>query len=227
MSKLKTLKQRVVRESGMVGGAVVATFAVMMVTGYFSESALESKNQAQSQFTQSESQLGLMRSQISKSDDAEKRYVDIKLNRDNEDFVNNTDQLKDLLRKMKEQYRLSDTMRLTISIEKPSEKPELQTLNYKVIVREDMEMAAGAISDVHFYSFIEDMKRRMPGIVRIKSVKLTRKSAMSMENLAQLGRGNKLELVDGSIKFTWLTLEDKNPPKQEEAAPQPNMTGGM
>jgi hypothetical protein len=215
MSKLHVLKKQVTREAGIAAGMVVAAFVLMMGTGYFSDGALESKNQVQSQYMQSESQLGMMRSQISKSADAEKRYVDIRLERDNEDFVNNTDQLKNLLREMKEQYRLSDTMRLTISTEKPSEKPEFQTLNYKVIVREDMEMAAGAISDVHLYSLLKEMNRRMPGIIRIKNFKLTRKSSMSMENLAQLASGNKLELVDSAIKFTWITLEDKNPPKKD------------
>lgn len=212
MSKLQTLKKQVTRQVGIVGGAVVVAFIAMMGSGSLSDGAIQRKNQSQSQYTQGESQLGVMRSQISKSDDAEKRYVDYRLDRDNDEFINNTDGLKELLKSMKEQYRLSDSMKLSISTEKESDRPEFAGLNYKIIVREDMEMSAGAISDVHFYSFLHDMERRMPGIIRFKEVRLTRKSPMSFDALAQLSAGTKLELVDGSVKFTWLTFADKNPP---------------
>lgn len=226
MNKLQTIKKQVTRQAVMIGGAVIAAFALMMVTGFLADSALERKNQAQSQYTQAESQLGMMRSQLSKSDDAEKRYTDIKLSRDNEDFLNDTEKLKDHLKEMKDQYRFSDAMRLSISTDKVAENPEFSALNYNVIWREDMEMTTGAISDVHIYSFLQDMKRSMPGLIRITHLNLTRKSAMSMQNLAQLGAGNKLDLVDASVKFTWLTIQDKNPPAAESANTPP-VVGGV
>jgi len=230
MSRLQSLKKQVTRESALIGGGVVAAFVLMMGTGYLSEGAIQRKNMAQSQFTQSESQLGMMRGQINKSDDAEKRYIDIRLDRNNDNFLNDTDELKELLKQMKEQYRLSDNMRLTISADKVSERPEFQALNYKVIVRDDMEITTGAISDVHLFSFLQDMNRRMPGVIRIKSFSMTRKSNMSFENLAQLSSGSRIEMTDGTIKFTWLTLEDKNPPKpaaDDGAVPAAPPQGGM
>ncbi|MFZ4125088.1 MAG: hypothetical protein ACOYJ2_03330 [Rickettsiales bacterium] len=232
-SKLQSLKKQVTREAAMRAGGVVAAFAFMMVTGSFSESATTEKMQAQSQLSQAESQLGMMRGQITKTANAEQRFSELSINRDNEEFVTTTDQLKELLKQMKNQYRFSDAMRLTISQEKVSERSEFTGLNYKIVVRDDMEMKAGAISDLHFFSFIQDMQRRMPGLIRIKQMSVSRKSAMSMDALSQMGAGAKPELVDAMVKFTWLTLQDASPPKTEKAenaaAPvtPPPTAGGM
>ena len=213
MNKMRSMKKRVTREAGMVAVAVVGAFALSMGTGYLSDGALNEKNQAMAQYNQTQSQLGVMRGQINKSDDAEKRYVDVKLDRDNEDYMNDTDNLKNLLKAMKDQYRFADSMKLTISADKPVDRPEFSALNYKVMLHEDMEMNVSAMSDVHVFSFLEDMKKRLPGLIRIKNFRINRKSSMSIESLTQMSSGNKPELVDATIKFTWLTLEDKNPPK--------------
>lgn len=217
MSKMQLLKKQVTREAVIVAGAVVAVFVLYMVTGSFADSAMTKKNDAMNQYNQTQSQLGMMRGQITKSDSADKRYAEIKLQRDNEDYLNDTDKLKDLLKQMKDEYRFSDAMRLRISTEKVSEKPEFTPLNYKVVVREDMEMNTAAISDVHVFSFLQELERRMPGFIRVTKLKITRKTGMSIEALAQLSSGNKLEMIDTALKFTWLTLEDKNPAQPEGA----------
>lgn len=217
MSKMLYLKKQVTRESGIIAGGVVIAFVLSMVTGGLAEDATNNMNMAQSRYNQAVSQLGMMRGQIAKSADAEKRYVEIMVGRDNEEFLNDTENLKNLLKTMKDQYRFSDSMRLTISSDAVSNKPDYTPLNYKVIVRDDMEVNLAAISDVHVFSFMQDMDRRLPGLLRIKNFRLTRKAVMNMDSLTQMSTGGKPELVDATLKFTWITLEDKNPPKTEEA----------
>ncbi|MBN8543423.1 MAG: hypothetical protein J0M34_04070 [Alphaproteobacteria bacterium] len=232
-SKLQVLKKQVIREAGLRAGYVVIAFIAMMVTGSFSETASTEKMQAQGQLSASESQLGMMRSQITKTNSAEQRFAELSINRDNEEFVTTTDRLKETLKVMKEQYRLSDAMRLTISQEKISERPEFTGLNYKILVRDEMEISTGTLSDLHFFSFIQDMQRRMPGLIRIKQMSVLRKSQLSMDVLGQMSTGGKPDVVDGVVKFTWLTLQDANPPKtgqgQDANAPNaaPPTAGGM
>lgn len=215
-TKVQSLKKQVTREAALRAIGVVIACVVMMVTGNFSESIATEKVQAQSQLAQAESQLGIMRNQITKTDNAEQRFSDLRVSRDNEEFVTTTETLKDILKKMKEQYRLSDAMRLTISQDNIAEHADFTGLNYKIIVREDMEIKVGTISDLHFFSFLQAMQRRMPGLIRITQMNVTRKSPMSIDVLSQMGTGAKPELVDASVKFTWFTLQKVNSSKAEQ-----------
>ncbi|MFN7613216.1 MAG: hypothetical protein ACK5QI_07605, partial [Alphaproteobacteria bacterium] len=69
----------------------------------------------------------------------------------------------------------------------------------------------------HVYSFLDQWLKEVPGIIRVTDFKLNRRAPMSLESLAQMKSGSVPELVDGAIRFTWITLENKSAPAEPSA----------
>jgi hypothetical protein len=188
---------------------------LMLGATHLAEGAGQSKTEAENALNQDRSQVALMQTQLAQTEGALARYAKMEMARGNINFDNSTENMKATLKKLKDQFRLSDSMRLTISPEKLSQQAALQALNYKVLVHEDMEIALGAMSDVHVYSFLTQFLREAPGLLRVTKLQVNRRASMSAEVLGQMAAGANPELVEGKIIFTWIALEDKNPPNKE------------
>jgi hypothetical protein len=227
MNKLQRLKKTLIREGSILGAVILALVVLLLVANYLQQGALARKTDAENLLNQDRAQLALMQSQLSKAGEALQRFDALRLRTEDQNFANNTEALKTLLRRLKTQFRLSNTLRLTITGAQASQQADLQALNYKVLVREDMELKIAAMSDVHVYSFLDEWLREAPGIIRLTGFELSRRAPMSLESLAQMKNGAAPDLVDGTIRFTWITLESKNAPTPPVPSATPvQSTGG-
>jgi hypothetical protein len=218
MNKLQRLKKTLIREAVKLALAVFILMIILFVVNYLQQGVLERKTDVESLLNQDRAQLALMQSQIAAAGEALQRFDALKLKAEDKNFADNTEALKASLRQLKTQFRFSNAMRLTITGARVSQQADLQALNYKVLVREDMELVIAAMSDVHVYSFLDQWLKEVPGIILVTDFKLNRRAPMSLESLAQMKSGSVPELVDGAIRFTWITLENKSAPA-EPAAP--------
>jgi hypothetical protein len=222
MNKLQRLKKKLFREGGVMVGAVVLAGMLMTGAEMLAEQAQKKKSEAETALDQDRNQIQLMQTQISQTGEALAKFSELSKNRTSDRFDNDTEIMKVVLRQLKDRFRLSDSLQLTISQEKISEQPSLQALNYKVVVREDMEITVGAMSDLHVYSALQQFLLEMPGLVRITQVQLSRRAPMSPEAIAQMRAGGVPELAGGKLRFTWITFEEKNaPPASEAPSPSP------
>lgn len=226
MNKLQRLKKKLFREGGMMVGAVVLAGALMTGADMLAAQAEKGRSEAEVALEQDRNQIQLMQTQISQTGEAVAKFSELSKTRASGRFDNDTEIMKSVLRQLKDRFRLSDSMQLTISPEKISEQPSLQALNYKVVVREDMEITVGAMSDLHAYSALQQFLREMPGLVRITQVQLSRRAPMSPETIAQMRAGGLPELAGGKLRFTWITFEEKNTTPDSAAPTPPPVPGG-
>ncbi|MFO0110314.1 MAG: hypothetical protein ACK52W_07265, partial [Alphaproteobacteria bacterium] len=223
-NKLQRLKRVLIREGVVLAGVVFLLVIILFAVNYIQHGVLESRTEAESLLNQDRAQLALMQSQLAKTSEATRLFDTLNLVEQDQYFANNTEAFKESLRSLKTKFRLGNGMRLIITGVQVSQQADLQALNYKVLVREEMELVISAMSDLHVYSFLKQWLKEAPGIIRVNGLKLNRRAPMSLESLAQMKSGSVPELVDGAIRFTWITLENKTAPADPAApaAPPPS-----
>lgn len=223
MNKAKQMEKKLVKLAAVAAGIIVFSAGAMIVTGGMATDAEQRKSAAESARNQGNAQVSNIRSQIEKSGDAEKRFLDIALKHSSEDYSANTDALKEWLREMKEKYRFSDNFKLTLALDKASDRPEFSALNFNVTVREPMKLEFGAISDMHVFSFVRQLEQDMPGMVRLTKFEVKRKYDMNVSSFRDMAGGGATEYVDALVEFTWIGIE----PKLEEKDAAAAAPGGM
>lgn len=224
MNKAKQMQKKLMKLAAIVGGVVVFSAIAVFVTGSLASDAQQRKAAAEGARNSESAQIANIRTQIEQSGDAEKRFVAIELNHNSADYSANTDALKDWLREMKEKYRFGDSFKLTLALDKPSDKPEFSNLNYKVSVREPMKLEFGALSDMHVFSFVQQLQNDMPGLVKITKFEITRKNDMNTNSFRDMAAGSVNEYVDAVVEFTWVGIEPK---EKEQSQTAPAAPGAM
>lgn len=209
MNKLAQMKKKLGMLAGIVAAVIAGAAGIMMVTGGMAESAVQRKNNADSALSQAQGQLNTMDTQLQQSGEAEKRFVELQLDHPNPDFSLNSDAMKAWMQEAKNRYRFSNSFKLFMALDKPTDKAELTNLNFDIAVRDPMRLDVGAMSDVHIYSFIEEMQRTMPGFVRITKMNLERKADMNASTFRQMLAGVNPEMVSGTIQFLWVGISPK------------------
>jgi hypothetical protein len=223
MMKAKLLKKKLSSLGVVVAIAVGASGAAAFFSGNFEEQAQAKKTAAETASNTLSSQLTAMQTQIAKSGEAEKRYAEMLTLRGNDNFATDSELMKNWLREAKDHYRFGDGFKLTLPLEQPSDKPELAGLNYTVSVREPVKIELDAMSDVHFFSFLDQMLKTTPGMIHISSLQLTRGGEMNAEAIRQMRGGLTPMLARAVLQFTWVGMEaKKNAANATPAAP-----GGM
>jgi len=212
-------KQMVKKLTVVALGALVvlgATGGLFYLTGAMADDMAKKQEDAKNALQSTVTETATLRTQLEKSGEAEKNFSTLLLVRTNTDFTANDDALKDMLRRAKTQYRLSNGFKLSITPEVPTDKSDLANLNFNITARPHMKMEFDAISDLHVFSFIDDLGRQAPGIIRLDSVNIQRKSDMDAASLIDMQRGGTPYLVGAVIEFTWVGIAEKAaaPPTQ-------------
>jgi len=219
MNKLKTMKKQITKIGGIAAAMVVVTGGVMVFTSSMASSAAQRKTDAENARNNDSSQVSSMNQQIAQSGDAAKRYLEIQLKHPNPDFSANTDVLKEWLRETKDRYRFSNDFKLTLALDKPSDKPEFANMNFDVEVRSPMKLDFGAISDMHVYSFVEQLLLEQTGFVRITRLELKRRTDMDATSYRQFLSGLNPDYVSASLEFEWVGVKPKPTAAQPDAPP--------
>lgn len=218
MNKMKSLTRRLVIEAAVIAALLSLIAGVLFFTGTFVTKAEETKTQAEGALTQDTSQLASIRSQLDRSGEAEKRYLEIQLKRTNADFASSTDALKVWARDAKQRYRFASNFKLNLPAEQKSTKPELTGVEYDIMVRDGITMELEAMSDVHIFSFIEDLERSAPGMARVTFVDLERRGDMQPQLFAQMVGGLAPPLVTARVQFSWIGVNPKPAPLLDPSA---------
>lgn len=224
MNKAKQLKKSLIKSGGITGVIVAVAVAAMVGTGMMAGSATERKTAAENARNQDSGTIATMKGQIEQSGTAAKRFVEIQLTRSSTDFSANSEALKEWLRLAKDRYRFANNFKLTLALEKDSDKPEFSTLNYLVKVREPIKLEFGAISDMHVYAFLQDLLMNTPGFVKITRLDIKRRNDMDATSYRQFLSGLNTDYVIAVVEFTWVGIEEKPAATDPNAQPA---AGGM
>ena len=209
MNKYRQLVQRTVKLA-MVAFAIVGVVgAVFAGVSMYAADTEKQKTDAESKLNSDKSTLTTLREQLNKSGAAEKRYAEFMQGRNGDVFSGQRDDLSVWIRSARDRYRLKMGAS-NQGAEAKSERPELLNFPYDVTVRSQISMDLQAISDTHIYSFLDDMMRSAPGLVRIESITLKRIAEMTDASIENLRSGSSTPLlVDAKIEFSLIGLQPK------------------
>lgn len=229
MNKLKQLQKRLGIESAIALVVLAGVVGLMMLTGNLAESAAQKKNTAEAGLSQDNSQLSAARSQLSRSGEAEKRFLDIQLARGNDNYASKSPDLYAWMTATMGRYRFpAASAKMALPAETAANKPELAGLEYNITQRTGATLDFEAMSDLHVYSFLNDLSRNAPGIVRVTSMSVVRSNDMTPQMIAQMVGGLAPNLVKASVTFDWIGINPKDVPADGTSPqPAPGAPGGM
>jgi hypothetical protein len=145
--------------------------------------------------------LSSLKSQIETSGESEKRYAALQEIHINPSYEVNRDDLMEWLTNARDRYNFASA-NFTPAVAVKTDKPELASFNYDIMVYPRMKLDFSAPSDLHVFSFIDEMRRFAAGIVRIDKVQLTRKGDLEDTVIEQMKKGTVAALVEAKIEFT-------------------------
>lgn len=218
MNKQKRLVKRLIRQ------ASISAAMVSVVGGfcYFTHSLLNGseteKTTADRAFSKTQTQVNALKSQLDKSNTAERRFEETQGTRENVNYSANQNNLKDWIRTTIVRYRLSPNFKLSLTPDKLVENKELNGANYQAIEHPGMKFEFSAISDTHIFSFLDELKSAGPGFFLIESLSIKRTGDIDKTALTQLRAGNAPYLVDAKVSFNWIGIEEKPVSAEENAS---------
>ena len=220
MNKYQRLIKRLI-------ATAIKCFVVLAVVGgiygavsFYYDGVLKQKAEADTKLSEAESLRNNLRDQMDKTGAAEKKFFEFQGVRSTADFTANFEAFQTFLKDSKNRHRLS--VELSQIKEVPTDKPELKNFSYDVMLRPKIELKVKAISDVHLFSFIRDMQRNAPGLVRVEKVVMKRPDNADLTDLAigTLKTGASPLAVEATITLTWIRFVEKATKPSATTPPQ-------
>ncbi len=215
MEKLKQTKKKMTMEVGVCAAVVIVLGGLFFMADSMATSANEELARAQGEVAGIASQIAELerKYQIVNSSLVEYQNYNKKLKAG--DYTIGREVAFNKLKTINDQYRI---MQLMLGI--PSDPAPLgdQEFNKKTVEGKatDITLTMEAYSDLHVFSFLDEMQRELPGFFKYNEFTLTRDRAITIDLLAELSRGEKSSVVSSSLKGTWYGIF----PKISELTPQ-------
>lgn len=195
----RDLVKEAVRASGIVGGAL----ALYLALSSWNSATFEEHMALQSRFGQEQAEIALLRTKVESAGTVGKSYGDLVTDRAGAGFEIDNARVRDVLQELVERYRLNLEGKLEYSAQQAYAPAAFQNLTNKFIVRRDARFVFTAITDQHVYSFLEALRRELPGIIRFTKFSLRRTAEADPTVIATLASGNPAYLVSAEVTFDW------------------------
>lgn len=209
MNKLKKLSKKLVR-AGVIGALLIAVMLALYIGAtVFSSGSQKEKQDVENKYKSDKSLEEDLKRQLTNSDEAGKRFVVLQEKRRTDHYDGSSETLIEYLKQAKlrykfEQFNLSRPQKGT-----PSDKDQLKNLsNYDISTR-PLQFKITATSDLHVFSFIDDLMADIPGILRIDGISFKRSADLSDSTISQLSNGAKVMTVEATVDLTWVTVAAK------------------
>lgn len=115
---------------------------------------------------------------------------------------------KDLLDKLKEEYRLSG---VNLTFSKPEDLKDQYVSDTIIVVSSDVSIQFSAMTDEYLFGFVDKLLSQYPGYVQVRSFSVTRSKNITKDVLLQIAAGENPGLVDCKLDFVWRGLKYKGP----------------
>ena len=223
MNKYKNLT-KLTAKTGVSAAIIVATCAAFYVgISMYAESVTKQKTEADNKVNADGDTLRNLKDQMNKSGEAEKRYALLQEKRETNLYSSTIDDFFLYLSQAKTRYQIGNLVRTgRPPKEVPSDKEDLKHFkNYDVMVR-PLKFQFNAVSDVHVFSFLEDIEASAPGLIRIDNLSLKRGLDLSEVSYTNFAGGTNPFLVDAKLEITWITVVAKEQKEGANATAKPD-----
>jgi hypothetical protein len=213
---LEAIQRDTVKEA--VRALVLAGGALALYIGLstWNASVQEENARLQSAYGQAQSEIALLRSKVESAGTSGKSFADLVQARGNANFEIDNSQVRDVLQTLVARYRINFEGKLEYSAQQNFESPALQNLINKFIVRREAKINFTAITDQHVYSFLDELSRELPGIMRYSKLTIRRTSEADPSVIANLSGGNASYLVTADVTFDWYGIVAPDAPAQTQ-----------
>lgn len=221
MNKYQRLIKRLIATAIKCFVFLAIAGGIYAAVSMYAEGVFKKKTEADSKLSEAEGLRNNLRDQMDKTGAAEKKFFEFQGVRSTDSFTANFEAFQAFLTDSNARYRLSEVGFTKIK-EVPTDKAELKNFSYEIMLRPKIELKAKAISDVHLFSFIRDIQRNAPGLVRVEKVVMKRldKSDLTDSAIGSLKTGASPLLVEATITLTWIRFVEKAR-KPAAATPSP------
>jgi hypothetical protein len=102
----------------------------------------------------------------------------------------------------------------------------LAPLKSGTLVKSDIHLTCAGVTDNSIYGFLSDLERKMPGMIAIQDIKLSRTADLSRDVVMNLGQHHIVPLVTGDISFSWLGIRPSDSSKADASPPSSGSRNG-
>lgn len=158
-----------------------------------------------------QTEINSLTHQIENSKGARIEYAKYILSRENDHFLYNVDEAKQVLSKLRADFQLGSELKLTLSKDSVLNEGSLGTLPYEITVRPNTKITFSGLTDTHLFAFVDALESEIPGILEVTELKITQKDGgLNTEALAKISTGTSLVLADGVLGFNWYSVQPKS-----------------
>ncbi len=219
-NKYKQLNQKTAKLA-MKGLCVVALFFALYVgIDFFAGDVEKQKAEAERKTSGEADLLRNLRSQMDKSGEAEKRFAAIQEFRTSTDYSINKEVLQAWLRSAVSRYHFNEP-KMTLGTEGASDKSDLANFNYNISIRPQVKLEFKAASDLHIFSFLEELRSASPGLIRVNSLQVSRRGDIDDAVISQINNGITPILIEAKMELGWIGLSQKKEKGTEDASGAP------
>lgn len=219
-NKYKQLHQKTAKLV-IKGLCVVALFFALYVgIDFFAGDVEKQKAEAESKTSGEADLLRNLRSQMDKSGEAEKRFAAIQEFRTSADYSINKELLQAWLRSAVSRYHFNEP-KMTLGTEVDSDKSDLANFNYSISIRPQVKLEFKAASDLHIFSFLEELRSASPGLIRVNSLQISRRGDIDDAVISQINNGITPILTEAKMELGWIGLSQKKEKGTKDASGAP------
>lgn len=217
-NKFKQLTKRTAKLS--VTALVVVGCFGGLYTGVllYAGSVETQKAEAEKKLTEDKSNNENLSSQMNQSTVAEKRFTALQATRTSADYTISQGTFTEWLKGAKTKFHLANLL-LTPAPEALTDRTDLAQLKYKIMVRPRVKVEFRAVSDLHAFSFLDELASSNAGFTRVDHLDIRRRSDLDEGIFKQLQGGATTILVDVKLEVTNISVLRDDKATTPPAAP--------
>ncbi len=206
MTKDIQMKKRLIRDIALVATGVVMLSGTGFLLAGYDDDVQSKKMTKESDNSSTRSERDRMQQKWGAGSEVNEYYNTYKLHH-NTNFLLNRELATQWLTELRSQHHLVN-MEVTIAPVSDVTNNEFR-LASGTMVKSEVSVSFGALTDNSVYNFIEALQRRFPGIILVSELKLARTGDVTRGVLTDLSQHKLSSLVKGSISFVWLGIRPK------------------
>jgi len=206
-----TLKKRLIK-NGIVGGVAIASlFAGAMLLSDYDDNAQSEKRIKENENSAILSEHNAIQQELGTGFEVSAFYNAYSKYR-NSNLLLKRDEATQLMSAMRERNHLTN---LSVVISPITDvTADFGQIKSGVVVKSEVKLSFGAVTDNSAYGLIEELEHKLPGIVVIQDIKLTRTAEPPRNLMTDLSQHKLAALVNGDVTFLWLGIR----PNEDKAA---------
>ena len=205
MKKYNTLKKKLIKEGVIAAGVLAFLAGVMLLVGSLvtslerdNRTADANKRSIVKKINKLEDKHQIVTSSISEFQELRERETEGQ-------FRIDRNEIQRILDDMRKRYRISN---LSLSVG-PIAPVRGETFDKETLITKNtrLEISFGALSDVHAFSFMNDVLNNTPGFMKIVSFNIERERKISNDVYISVSRGEEPRMVSVNASIEWLGYE--------------------